>query len=155
VGIAWWNAHAEEMRGPDLPVSFLGPWAKLKSYAARIALVLHFIWQVPGDQEEGAVNAADVERAVRLIHYFKAHLRLVHGRLLQTSEDCHLEQVIEWLRRNGGRCRARDLVRAKQVRPTDRAKKLMRELAEREYGRLEFVEAANGRKVEEFVLDPS
>jgi hypothetical protein len=41
--IDWWNGHADEMNDPDLPAALLGPWAKLKSYAARLALVVHLL----------------------------------------------------------------------------------------------------------------
>ena len=37
--VAWWDAHAAEMASPELPAELLGPWGKLKSYAARLALV--------------------------------------------------------------------------------------------------------------------
>src|SRR5262249_60030887 len=42
--VSWWNAHTAELRGPDLPAPLVGPWGKLKSYAARLALVLHFLF---------------------------------------------------------------------------------------------------------------
>jgi hypothetical protein len=38
--VAWYNGHAAEMRGPELPIALIGPWGKLKAYAARLALVL-------------------------------------------------------------------------------------------------------------------
>src|SRR5262249_2944360 len=46
--IGWWNQHAAEMRSQDLPIQLLGPWGKLKAYAARLALVLHYLWLVQG-----------------------------------------------------------------------------------------------------------
>jgi hypothetical protein len=151
--VAWWDAHAEEMRA-DLPVSLIGPWGKLRTYAARLALVLHCLWLTQGNQED-KVDAADVARAVRLVQYFKSHLRIVYDRLRQTPEDNRLLEVVDWIRRNGGRCRARDLVRAKKVIPTEKAKKLLKELEERGYGRVDWLDAANGRKVQEFVFDPN
>jgi hypothetical protein len=66
-----------------------------------------------------------------------------------------LLEVVVWVWRQGGRCTARDLVRAKKVTPTKKAKTVMAELQERGYGRLEWVEAANSRKVLWFVFDPS
>jgi hypothetical protein len=153
--VTWWNGHAAEIRGPDLPAPLIGPWGKLKGYCARLALVLHYLWLAQAEQEEGPVDAASVERAVRLIDYFKDHLRLVHGRLRQTPEDNQVFEVLDWVRHQGGRCTARELVRAKQITPTLKAKKVLAELAERGYGRLEYDEAANGRKVQWFVFDPT
>src|SRR5205085_732852 len=42
----WWDGHAAEIRGADLPVNLIGPWSKLRSYAARLVLVLHYLWLV-------------------------------------------------------------------------------------------------------------
>jgi hypothetical protein len=153
--ISWWNLHAAEMRGLELPASLVGPWGKLKSYAARIALVLHYLWQVQTNEDEGDIEVASVERAVRLVDYFKSHLRLVYLRLRQTPEDNHLFEVLDWIRRHGSRCTARQLVRAKKVANTEKAKKLLKELAERGYGHLEWLESANNKKVQWFVLEPS
>jgi hypothetical protein len=156
VWVSWYNAHAAETRGPDLSVQLIGPWGKLKAYAARLALVLHYLWLVQGEGNEGEVEAISVERAARLIDYFKGHLKLVYGRLRQTTEDNHLLEVVDWVRHQKGcRCTARDLVRAKKVTPTATAKKFMTELQERGYGRLESQEGANGRKVLWFIFDPS
>src|SRR5262249_53515537 len=65
--IGWWNAHAAEMRSPDLPIQMVGPWGKLKAYAARLALILHYLWLVQTGQDEGDLEEAGVDRAVRLI----------------------------------------------------------------------------------------
>src|SRR5262249_31406969 len=146
--VAWWNAHAAEMRGPDLPAQLIGPWGKLRSYAARIALVLHYLWLVQSEDDEGDLEPPCVERAVRLINYYKSHLRRVYGRLRQTPEDNQLLEVLDWIRRQGGRCTARDLVRNKKVTPTAKAKKMLTELQDRGYGRLESVEAKNNKKVQ-------
>jgi hypothetical protein len=153
--IAWWNAHAAEIRDPALPAQLIGPWGKLKAYTARLAMVLHYLWLVQTDQDESDLDVASVQRAIRLIHYFKNHLRLVYGRLRQTPEDNHLLEVVDWIRQQGGRCTARDLVRAKKVTPTAQAKKMLTELEERGYGRIEWHEAKNNKKVQWFIFDPS
>jgi hypothetical protein len=153
--IAGWDAHAAEIRSPDLPVQLIGPYGKLKAYAARLALVLHYLWLVQGDSDEGDLDKDSVERAVLLLHYFKSHLRLVYNRLPQTPEDNRLLEVVKWIRRNGGCCTARHLVRANKVSPAAKAKKMLTELQERGYGRLELRDGANGRKVQWFVFDPA
>jgi hypothetical protein len=153
--VAWYNAHGAEIRSPDLPAQLIGPWGKLKSYAARIAVVLHCVWLVQSHADEGDLGAACLERALRLVDYFKSHLRAVYARLRRPPEENELLEAVDWLRRGGGRCTARQLVRVRTVANTDRAKKLLKELTERGYGRLEWLEAKNGRKVQWFVFDPS
>jgi len=153
--VAWWDRHAAEMRGAELPAALIGTWGKLRSYAARLTLVVHYLWHAQGAGPEGDVTAASVERAARLVEYYKSHLRRVYGRLRQTPEDNHLLEVLDWIRRKGGRCRPRDLVHAKKVTPTEKAKKVLKELEERGYGRVEWQGAANGKKVMWFALDLS
>jgi hypothetical protein len=153
--VGWWDQHAAEIRSPELPAPLVGPWGKLKAYAARLALVLHYLWLVPTDGDEGDLEEASVERAVRLVDYFKSHQRLVYARLRQTPEDNHLFEVLDWIRTRGGQCTVRDLVRAKKVGQADTAKKMLKELEERGYGRLEDRDATNHRRVTWFVFDPT
>jgi hypothetical protein len=47
------------------------------------------------------------------------------------------------------------VVRAKKATPTDKARKLLRELEERGYGCLEYREAKNGKKVMWFIFQPA
>jgi hypothetical protein len=133
----------------------VGPWAKLKSYAARVILVLHLLWRVSTGQGEGDVDAATVDRAVRLIDYLKAHQRLVYGRLRHTPAENHLMEVLDWIRWQGGQCTLRELVPAKKVTPTAEARKALKELEDRGYGRNEFREGRNGKQVQWFVFEPA
>ncbi len=153
--VAWYDAHAAEMRDPDLPARLLGPWGKLKSYAARIILVLHHLWGTEADRAGAEVEADTVARAVRLVDYFKAHTRRVYARLNQAPDDARLEATLDWVRDHGNQCTARDLLKAKKVADADAAKKLIRELEERGYGRCESRDAVNGKKVTWFVFDPA
>ena len=89
-----------------------------------------------------------------MINYYKSQLRRVYSRLRQSPEDNYLEEVLDWIRRRGGQCCARDLANSKKVTPTEKAKKLLKELEERGYGRLESRLGGNGRKVQWFVLEP-
>src|SRR5262249_15325361 len=108
--VDWWNAHAAETRSPDLPVQLIGPWGKLRSYAARLALLVHSLWLSQTDGEELEIGVVSVERAVRLIDYYKPRLGRVCARLRRTPEDNHLEEVIDWVRRQGGQCTVRQLL---------------------------------------------
>jgi hypothetical protein len=153
--IAWWDAHAEEITGPDLPITLVGPWGKLKSIAARVILVLHLLWRISTGLGEGDVDVATVERAVRLVAYFKEHLRLVYGHLRHTPAENHLLEVLDWIRKQGGQCTLRELVHAKKVTPTAEARKVLKELEDRGHGRNELREGRNGKQVQWFVFDPT
>ncbi|HEX4609140.1 MAG TPA: DUF3987 domain-containing protein [Urbifossiella sp.] len=150
---AWYNAHAAELRDPTLSVALVGPWAKFRSHAARLALILHLLWADggPGD----GVGAESVARAGRLVAYFQDHTRRVYARLRKTPEDGRLHAALEWVRRRGGRCTARDVLSASLVGDSAAAKKLLHEFEARGYGRIETHPADNRKRVEWFVYDPA
>jgi hypothetical protein len=148
----WWDAHASEMRNPDLSATLIGSWGKLRTYAARLTLVLHYLWAAGSGPIERDVDAVTVDRAVLLIDYFKSHLRRVHGRLRQSPEEKLYDDVLNWIRRNGGSGNARDLVRARLVSPSKRAWALLQELEALGYGRFDEFKASNNKTVRRFLL---
>jgi hypothetical protein len=152
--VTWYNAHAAELRSSELPVNLIGSWGKLKSYAARLILIIDLLWQVHANHCYGDVDLSSVQRGLRLVDYFKSHLRRFYSRLKVTPEDNELLEILSWIRQNGCQCTLRQLVRGKNLTPTLRAKKLLDELVARGYGRWEHRTGKNGRDVAYFVFDP-
>src|SRR5262249_33097735 len=155
--IDWWNGHAEEMNDPDLPAALLGPWAKLKSYAARLALVVHLLRLVCEETPyEQHIDLESLQRATRLVAYFKSHLRVTYDRITFRPDDRRDAGVLDWVRRKGGgECTARDLVTNKVagIRKSSEAVQALKSLVDRALGRMETRTAANGRKVDHFVTN--
>src|SRR5262249_55580125 len=75
--IEWHDACMAEMQQPGVPSALRGPWAKLPSQLARIALILHVVEHGP----QGVVSIRTIRAAADLIEYFKAHVRRVYGAL--------------------------------------------------------------------------
>jgi hypothetical protein len=75
------RGHAAERNADDFPEHLKGPWAKLRGYCARLALIVHYLrWacgEVKGDQSD--VDGDSVKRAARLVAYFKGHARKVYA----------------------------------------------------------------------------
>jgi hypothetical protein len=166
VWVRWWNDHAAELRDPELPARLVGPFAKLTSYAARLALILHHLWEageakservnrpVKSDGDAGEIGPEMVGRAVELVKYFQDHARRVYARLRQAPADDRLDDALDWVRSHGGECTARDLLRYKKAANAGAARTLLRELEERGHGRCETRDADNNKKVVWFVFDP-
>jgi hypothetical protein len=79
----WCAEHYREQEADDFPESLEGPWGKLESYAARLALVLHLL-DLASDPLRPQNELPDVPRAIirdaaMLIAYFKAHARRVYA----------------------------------------------------------------------------
>jgi hypothetical protein len=78
----WGNKLYEEL-GDDSPGWLASKYRKLWEYVNRVALVLHEIRRVCGDKvEPTTVDCETVQRAIRVIEYFKGHIprcqRLLH-----------------------------------------------------------------------------
>jgi hypothetical protein len=135
----------------------VGVWGKLVSYCARLALIVHLMraaWGEVGDG--GPLDAESLRRGIRLTDYFKAHLRVVYARIGLTAEDDVALRALKWVRSHGGRCTHRQLQRADVpgILKASVARKVLRDLADRGYGRLE--EPQEGGKLSAvFVFDPS
>jgi hypothetical protein len=139
--IEWFNAAAREMNDEDFPLEQEGPYAKLRSYCARFALVLHLLRVACAETTEGAgegeVDAEDVHGAAKLCDYFRAHGTAVCGRLQQSPEDGRVEDLLRWLRKkNLRRCTPRDICRANLcgIKTASEAQKLLKAAIDRGLG---------------------
>jgi hypothetical protein len=99
---AWIIAHKAETRHADFPREELeGPWKKMQSGCARLALVLdqlRWAYNCPHDDTMRDVTGTSVEGAARLIDYFKSHFRRVIGSIQGTKGDNrHARDMLEWL----------------------------------------------------------
>ena len=106
-GKSAWQAftfeHADEVNDEELFAPHLhGPWSKLRGYCARLALVIHLLRQVSGDDslaDPALVDGDSVSRAVRLINYFKAHLRKVLHAMDADRAVLQARRILRWIER--------------------------------------------------------
>jgi hypothetical protein len=151
----WANQHYVEMENG--PTNLRGPWAKLVTYCARLALLLHLIRTVCDESVPFDVDEDSVRRAITLISYFKSHTRKVYRHLHASAEDIQMAAAIEWLRkRKECVASARDFVTNKvgRVRTTQQALELFSKLEENNWGHTDHrVPATGGRRTTLFFLD--
>ena len=152
----WYDGHAREAEAADFPEVLVGPWSKLASYAARLALVVHLLRQACGEAVGADVDAESLGRAVRLVDYFKSHARAVYARLRQSRTTSRVERAVVWVRAHGGAAHTSHLVRNEVAGVQNRkeAEALLRELEHRGYGRCEIRTAGNRAQVLWFIADP-
>ncbi len=103
----WCNAHRAEQWADDFPDSLEGPWGKLETYAARLALILHLLRLAsdptrspPADPPK--LSHRIIEAASRLVAYFKSHARRVYaaidGKLTDGGDN--VTALVRWILRN-------------------------------------------------------
>lgn len=98
--------HAAEINADGFPYAFRGPWAKLREYAGRLALVLSLV-RLAAEQSASAlatpvVDRRDVEDAWKLIAYFKSHAKraLDYGGPIG-SAGVAAQAIVKWIRDRG------------------------------------------------------
>jgi hypothetical protein len=147
---AWWGRHLAEMRDKSFDRELLGgPFSKFRAHVARLALILHALRWVCHETQSPAVDAESARRATRLADYYKAHCVKVHGRLRVAVEDLRADAVIDWIRRHGGKCTARDLCRNEVagIKKSTEARRMLQDLEDRGLGHCTTAKAGKKESV--------
>jgi hypothetical protein len=91
------QAHAEERNSADFPPHLKGPWSKLRGYCARLALIVHFLRWAAGEVQDEDVDCESMERAARLVAYFKAHARKVYAVMDADPRTATARRLLRWI----------------------------------------------------------
>ena len=96
----WFDDHCKESEQDDFPRHLRGPWAKLRGYCARIALVIEMLdaaFDPIAPEIPRNVSIESLNRAILIIDYFKNHARRVHF-LIQgsTIENPDARVILNW-----------------------------------------------------------
>jgi hypothetical protein len=139
--VAWHDRLVAEMNHADFLPELHGPFAKMKSYCLRFALVIHMLRvacdEIAGGQGEGFIDAEDIARAVKLCGYFQSHTRHVYARLQHTKEDDKVQRLVAWMRKKKlAKCSVRDICRAGLcgIKKASEAMKLLVAAVDRGFG---------------------
>jgi hypothetical protein len=107
----WFNEFAVERDSGAIPSRLQGPWAKLPSQLARLALILHVVTKVascPADASSEALKQAvlvplsqtTLGAAMDVLEYFKAHARRVYAELGQQQHGMAV-RILQALQERG------------------------------------------------------
>jgi len=157
--IEFYDAHAAEY--DELTGDLSAAWSKLEGYAARLALVVHFVRWGAGDpelQDPDAVDEASVVTGVALSRWFGREARRVYGILDESDEERDRRRLLELIERKGGSVTIRGLLRSSRMFATaSEAEMALDVLVQAGKGRWESPEPGShgGRPTRRFVLtDP-
>jgi hypothetical protein len=99
---AYYDAHAAEQA--DLTGDLSAAWSKLEEYAARLALVVHFVRWAAMDRMLTNVDILDAESmraGIVLAEWFKREARRVYGMLGESDGERDARKLVEWIARAG------------------------------------------------------
>jgi hypothetical protein len=107
---------ARELNREDLSDAVKGHVSKLRSYAARLSLIIHCLRLVTGEVKDENVDATSVDRAGHLVGYFGGHAKKVHCVLGSDTRIADAGKLLDWVRQQGERFTRRDAYRAMRGR---------------------------------------
>jgi hypothetical protein len=90
---------AGELNRADLPEPIKGHLSKFRGYAARLALIVHCLRLECNEVNGEDVDGESIDRAARLIAYFRSHCLKVHAALGSDSEIEDARRVLHWIER--------------------------------------------------------
>ena len=155
--VQFYNEHAQQQM--ELSGDLSAAWSKLEGYAARLALIFHLVrWTAEdvGNPEE--IDEQSIATGIALSRWFGQETQRVYDIFNENEEDRDRRELIERIRRKGGKLTARDLQRSCRAYPTSEvAEAALADLVEAGFGRWEQVPAngKGGRPTRRFVLADS
>ncbi len=90
---------AAERARDDFPEVLAGTWAKLRTYGARLALIVHCLRRAQGDGAQEPVDGESVRRAGRLVAYFGACARKLEVVREADPRRAEVRRVLRWIER--------------------------------------------------------
>jgi hypothetical protein len=152
--IEFYNVHAQ--RQVDLTGALAAAWSKLEGYAARLALVIHFVrWAAedPTLATPRAVDEISVTAGVKLARWFGNEAERVYAALAESDDDRDRRELVELIERKGGSVSVRDWQRARSRKTAADAEAELEALVDGGYGQWHFPpQTGRGRPTKLFFL---
>lgn len=155
--VSFYNAHGQEQAALTGDLSAV--WSKLEGYAARLALVMHFVrWAAtdPTLASADAIDADSIAAGVTLSRWFGAEAKRAYAILGEDDDERDQRRTVELLERRGGSITVRELQQTShRFRTAGAAQDALNALAEAGLGRWEEVgpSAQGGRPTRVFRLN--
>jgi hypothetical protein len=95
-----------------------GVLSKLKSYALRLALLVHCVQERSGELpfgEEEILHAETMEAGVTLAKWFANEAKRVFSIRWESKDDAEIRTLVEWIERHGGAVTDRELAKGPRV----------------------------------------
>jgi len=114
--VEFYDAHAAEQA--KLSDDLAAAWSKLEGYCARLALVLCYARWALGLASGDEIDATSMSSGIVLTRWFCREALRVYEMFGETDEERERRELVELVRRKGGRVTARDVMRSTRRYPT-------------------------------------
>lgn len=152
--IEFFNRHSAEKA--DLDNDLTAHWSKLEAYCARFALIFECARWAVGVGAEADISTESITTAIRLTDWFGHEAKRVYGLFGESEGDREQRELIELIRRRGGRVTARDLqMGVRQYREAGAADTALAGLVRAGFGRWEVVPTGRRPRTDFVLFDTS
>lgn len=107
-------------------------------YAARLSLIMQMLrWATDESQTNQAIEPESVHAGCWLADYFSAQYQLVYEKLHTKPDDIKANELLEWIKKKGGKATVRDIRRKgpNWLRKSSEIVKWLQELQDRGFGK--------------------
>jgi hypothetical protein len=102
-----YNRHRAEQA--ELDDDLASAWSKLEAYTARFALLFQLCSWASQEASGDAIDETSVRAAIAVADWFGGEAQRVYGLLTESDEDRETRELVELIRRKGGRVSVRTL----------------------------------------------
>lgn len=133
----WYDVHATKTNKQEQSqraVAF-----KNIGYAARLSLIMQMLrWATGESQSNQVIEPESVQAGCWLADYFSSQYKLVYEKLHNRPDDIQAQELLEWIKRKGGKVSTRVILRQgpKWLRKSSQVMKCLQDLQDRGLGRL-------------------
>lgn len=145
----YYDRHSSELVVLDDDLA--AAWSKLRAYTARFALIFQLCSWAADEQYAMAevIDEAAMHSAIALSDWFGGEARRVYGMFAESEADREYRELVELIRRRGGRITARELARScRRYRGSGEAEAVLDEVAGAGYGAWDVVSTATSQRRE-------
>jgi hypothetical protein len=154
VWVKWYNAWAKEQAAVEGELAAM--YSKIEEAAARIALLHHTVSRLGrGQSDLGNVERESIEAGITLARWFARESRRVYAVLAESDEQRDARQLVEFIRRRGGKITVRELQRANGRKYPDAAAAEAALNSLVEAGLATWMEPADGKRSRVLELCPT
>lgn len=133
---SFYDSHSEELS--KLTGDLCAAWAKLRSYAARIALIIHCVNEATEQSTNDAIDEHTMRSSIRIVEWFKNETSRVYSLFSSSEDELNLHNNADRIRKAGGSMSIREACRTFRMNSSN-AEQLLRELIKAGYGEWQTV----------------
>ena len=146
--IAFFNHHADEQVA--LVGDLAAAWSKLEGYAARLALIVHYVRLAADDRtvdDPYEIDEVSIGAGITISNWFGEEARRVYRLLDESDDERDKRRLVAMIRAKGGTITAREMIQSlNRIKNNNAAKSALNVLVDAGLGSWEWIQTGHRPK---------